>query len=107
MNVYVRLRYPTLFVPDPTEKLVGMIRAFVEGNGAKFLVGIQSHDDALATYLGANQIPFAKLDGAAFYTEGGFGPHWRPEGHKFVAERLLALLSANHIVHADAAVQNN
>jgi hypothetical protein len=107
VNVYLRLRYPHVFVPDPTEKLVANIREFVEGNGAKFLVGIQSHDDALADYLLANRIPFAKLDGAAFYTEGGFGPHWRPEGHKFVAERLLALLSANHIVHADAAVQNN
>lgn len=107
MNVYVRLRYPTVFVPDPTEKLVGMIREFVEGNGAKFLVGIQSRDDALVSYLAANRIPFAKLEGAAFYTEGGFGPHWRPEGHKFVAERLLALLSANNIVHAAATVQNN
>jgi hypothetical protein len=106
-NVYVRLRYPTVFVPDPTEKLVGMIREFVEGNGAKFVVGIQSRDDALAGYLTANRIPFAKLEGAAFYTEGGFGPHWRPEGHQFVAERLLALLSANNIVHAAAAVQNN
>jgi hypothetical protein len=96
-----------VFAPDPTEKLVGMIREFVEGNRAKFLVGIQSRDDALANYLTANRIPFAKLEGAAFYTEGGFGPHWRPEGHQFVAERLLALLSASNIVHAAAAVQNN
>jgi hypothetical protein len=106
-NVYERLRYPIVGVPDPTEKLVAMIREFVEGNGAKFLVGIQSRDDALAGYLGANRIPFAKLEGAAFYTEGGFGPHWRPEGHKFVADRLLALLSANDIVHTTAAAQNN
>ena len=105
-NVYVRLRYPPLSVPDPTEKLVGNIREFVEGNGAKFLVGIQHHDEALVRYLEANRIPFVKLDGAAFYT-GGFGPHWTPEGHKFVAERLLGLLSANNIVHYDAAAQNN
>ena len=105
-NVYVRLRHPPLFVPDPTEKLVGKIREFVEGNGAKFLVGIQYRDEALVRYLEGNQIPFARLDGAAFYT-GGFGPHWTPEGQKFVAERVLGLLSANNIVHDDAAAQNN
>jgi hypothetical protein len=98
-NVYVRLRHPPLFVPDPSEKLVGKMREFVEGNGAKFLVGIQYHDEALAHYLEANRIPFVQLEGAAFYA-GGFGPHWTPEGQKFVAERILDLLSANNIVHA-------
>lgn len=105
-NIYVRLRYPPLFVPDPTEKLVGKIREFVEANGAKFLVGIQYHDEALAHYLEANRIPFVQLEGAAFYT-GGFGPHWTPEGQKFVAERILGLLSANNIIHDDAGAQNN
>ena len=80
-DAYVRLRYPPVSVPDPTEKLVGKIREFVEGNGAKFMVGIQYHDDALAHYLETNRIPFAKLEGAAFY-KGGFGPHWTPEGHQ-------------------------
>ncbi|MFZ2158226.1 MAG: hypothetical protein WAV72_19195, partial [Bradyrhizobium sp.] len=37
--------------PDPTEKLVGKMREFVEGNGTKFLVGIQHHDEALVRYL--------------------------------------------------------
>ena len=106
-NVYVRLRYPTLSVPDPTEKLVGKMREFVEGNGAKFLVGIQYRDEALVRYLEANRIPFAKLEGAPFYTDGGWGPHWTPEGHQFVAERILGLLSANHIVQHDAAAKNN
>jgi hypothetical protein len=98
MDGYVRLRYRRVVVPDPTEKLVGKIREFVEGNGAKFLVGIQGRDEALAGYLEANRIPFAKLEGAPFYKEViGFGPHWTPEGHKFVAERILGLLSANNI----------
>jgi hypothetical protein len=102
-NVYVRLRYPQLFVPDPTEKLVGNIREFVEGNGAKFLVGIQHHDESLVRYLDTNRIPFAKIEGAEFYTGGGWGEHWTPDGQKFVAERILGLLSANNIVHHDAA----
>ena len=53
-------------VPDPTEKLVGKIRDFVEGNGSKFMVGIQYHDEALARYLEASRIPFVKLEGADF-----------------------------------------
>jgi hypothetical protein len=105
-NAYVRLSHPRLSVPDPTEKLVGKIREFVEGNGGKFLVGIQYRDDALAAYLEASNIPFVKLEGAAFYTQGGWGPHGTPEGHKFVAERVLGLLSANNIVHLAATAQN-
>jgi hypothetical protein len=105
-NVYVRLRYPPVFVPDPTEKLVGTIREFVEGNGARFLVAIQHHDEALAGYLAANRIPFAKLEGAPHYSTG-WGPHWTPEGHGFVADRIFDLLSANHVAGDDVAAQNH
>jgi len=97
-NVYVRLRYPPVAVPDPTEKLVGKIGEYVEGNGAKFFVGIQNHDEALAAYLEANHIPFAKLEGAPFYTQGGLGPHWTPEGQTVVAKRILGMLAANGVV---------
>ena len=38
--VYLKLRHPALRVPDPTEMLIDKIRAFVEANGAKFLVGL-------------------------------------------------------------------
>jgi hypothetical protein len=103
-DAYVRLRYPQVSVPDPTEKLVGMMREFVEANGAKFFVGIQDHDDALAAYLEAKRIPFAKLEGAPFFTQG-WGPHWTPEGQKIVAERILGMLSANNIVHDNAAAE--
>jgi hypothetical protein len=106
-NIYVRLSYPPLFVPDPTEKLVGKIREFVESNGGKFLVGIQHRDEALVRYLEANRIPFAKLEGAAFYTSGGWGEHWTPEGHKDVAERILGLLSSNDIVRNDTTAKSN
>ncbi|MGX9427888.1 hypothetical protein [Bradyrhizobium sp. LeoA1S1] len=108
VDVYMRLRYPPLVVPDPTEKLVGKIREFVEGNGAKFLVGIQGRDEKMVGYLEENRIAFAKLEGAAFYKEAvGFGPHWTPDGHEFAAERILGLLSMNNIGHHDAAAQRN
>ena len=52
-NAYLRLRYPNVTVPDPTEKLMAKIRDFVEGNGGKFMVGIQHRDEALVRYLEA------------------------------------------------------
>jgi hypothetical protein len=96
-DAYVRIRYRQVFVPDPSEKIVGKMREFAESNGAKFFVGIQNHDEALAAYLKERGIPFVGLQGAPFYPEGGWGPHWRPEGHRLVADRLMGLLSANGI----------
>jgi hypothetical protein len=98
---YVGVRYPLLFVPDPTERLVSKIRDFVEANGAKFLVGLQYSDPDLIRHLQANRIPFAGFDGAAFYPGASHGAHWTPGGHKLVAERVLRLLSENNIVQKE------
>jgi hypothetical protein len=95
--VYLKLRHPAVQVPDATEGLVDKIREFVEANGAKFLVGLQTTDAALARHLEAARIPFVAFDGAAAYPGASVGRHWTPEGHKFVAEHLLGLLSANAI----------
>ena len=95
--VYLKLRHPALRVPDPTEKLVDKIRQFVEANGARFLVGLQSSDAALVRHLEAARIPFVAFDGAASYQGASVGGHWTPEGQKLVAERLLGLLSANSV----------
>ena len=97
-DAYVRLRYPPVFVPDPTEKLVGKIRSFVEGNGAKFLVAMNVRDDHLIRYLELNGISFTSLDGAAFYPSKRVGGHWTPEGQAFVSERIFDLLAENEIV---------
>lgn len=96
--VYLKLRHPALSVPDPTERLVDKIRAFVEANGSKFLVGLQTSDAALVRHLEARKIPFVTFDGAAVYPGEGLGGHWTPEGHKLVAERVLGLLSANKVL---------
>jgi lysophospholipase L1-like esterase len=94
-TIYVKVRYPLKFVPDPTERLVSKIGDFVETNGDRFLVGLQYGDPALIRHLQANQIPFVTFDGAPFYPDGA---HWTPDGHKLVAERVLGLLSENKIV---------
>jgi hypothetical protein len=103
---YIKIRYPLLFVPDPTEQLVSKIRDFVDANGAKFLVGLQFDDPKLVRHLRANQIPFVSFDGAEFYPGAAAGSHWTPEGHKLVAERVLGLLAKNNIVRAGSDVSN-
>lgn len=96
--VYLKLRHPVLFVPDPTERLVDAIRKFVEAKGAKFMVGLQTADAGLVRHLQANGIPFVAFDGAEAYPGAGVGGHWTPEGHKIVADRLMGLLSANGVI---------
>jgi hypothetical protein len=95
---YLKLRHPALQVPDPTERLVDRIREFVEANGAKFLVGLQTTDAALVRHLQAARIPFVAFDGAASYPGASAGGHWTPEGHRLVAERLLGLLSETAVI---------
>jgi hypothetical protein len=103
--VYLKLRHPALRVPDPTEKLIDKIRQFVEANGGKFLVGLQSTDAALVRHLEAARIPYVAFDGAASYPGASVGGHWTPEGHKLVAERLLGLLSANSVMGPTRAAE--
>jgi hypothetical protein len=99
--VYLKLRYPAVQLKrDPTEQLVDEIRKFVEANGAKFLVGLQTADAGLVRHLTLRGIPFVAFDGADAYPGAGIGGHWTPEGHKFVAERLMGLLSANDVISA-------
>ena len=95
---WLKIVQPVRFFPDPTEKLIGTIRQFVEGNGAKFLVGVQRRDEALAHYLERSGIPFVSLEGADFYRSAKVGGHWNPEGQAFVAGRVLELLARNDVV---------
>jgi hypothetical protein len=88
---YIYLRRPVIEVPDPTERLVGMMRDLVESRGARFLVGLQFGDATLESYLRAQDIRYTSFDGADSY--GVQGNHWTPKGHALVADRLKALLS--------------
>ena len=109
VDAYVRIKYPNVTVPDPTEKLIGKIRDFVEGNGAKFMVAIQHRDERLVQYLEANRVPFVKLEGADYIKpskENVWGAHWTPEGQKDVAERIFGMLAANGVVRTKPAPTN-
>jgi len=95
LEVYMMLRYPAVVVPDPTTKLIGMMRHYVESHGAKFLVGLQRPDPALEPYLRSENIPYARMDGADTLPNDG---HWSPKGHVTVAERLKGLLIAEKVL---------
>jgi len=41
---YVYLRYPRITMPDPTERLVDVMRRFAESRGGTFVVGLQNRD---------------------------------------------------------------
>ena len=96
---YVEIRHPQLFVPDPTEQIVGKMHEFVQTRGATLIVGLQRSDDKLIQYLQAERIPFVTFNEAETYSHL-YGAHWTPRGHSLVAERLLKLLSENNIVRA-------
>jgi hypothetical protein len=99
---YVEIRHPQVFVPDPTEAIVGKMREFVEAHGAKLIVGLQSTDDKLGQYLQREKTPFVAFDGAEAYPSR-YGSHWTPAGHRLVAERLVGLLTKNDIAVAGDA----
>lgn len=88
---YIYLRHPKIAVPDPTERLVGMMRDLVQSRGAKFLVGLQYGDAKLEAFLRAQEIRYTSFDGAESYIVQG--NHWTPKGHVLVADRIKALLS--------------
>ena len=91
VSALVEINHPAVHVADPTERLIGMMRDFVQSHGARFMVGLQDKGSGLEPFLTAQNIPFTSLEGAEHHF--GDGDHWTPNGHAFVAKRLTTLLS--------------
>ncbi len=96
VTAYIYFRHPAIELPDPTDRLVGMMRDLVAARGAKFVVGVQEHEAEIETFLRAQQIPHTTFDEAERYPDDG--NHWTPNGHALVARRLLSLFAATGIV---------
>jgi len=103
MTAYVYWRYPEIDVPDPTERLVSMMRDFVQSHEAKFLTGLQFHEPRLESFLDAQEIPHVSFDGAESTMVDG--NHWTSRGHTVVAQRLRSFLEANGVVGVKPAQQ--
>ena len=95
ISAYVYWKYPPLRLPDPTERLITMMRDMVIAHGAKFLIGVERSDARYEAFFKAEKIPYTSFDGAEAYPS--HGAHWTPKGNAFVAERLKQLLSENGI----------
>jgi len=95
---WMALAHPQVTVPDPSERLVGMMRDFVTAKGATFLVGMQITEPQMTVYLQEQKIPYVAFDGADIYPTLEHGMHWTPAGHELVAQRLMTLLERAGIV---------
>jgi hypothetical protein len=98
---YSSIRNRQVSVPDQTERLLSMIRDFVEARGKKFLVGLQRHEPALEPFLNSQRISYTRFDEAERYP--AWGSHWTPAGHEVVAQRLITLLAKEGIVPTASA----
>jgi hypothetical protein len=87
ISAYVEVRYPRITVPDPTDRLIGMLREFVEARGAKFAVGVQRNEPEIEGFLQSQGIPHISFEGA----EIDGTRHWTPVGNQLVAERLMIM----------------
>lgn len=95
ISAYVELRYRRVTVPDPTEKLIGMMRDFVRAHGATLVVGVQYREPQLEAYLAEQKIPFTTFEGGEQYDTS---KHWTPAGNRLVADRLMTLFKKMGLV---------
>jgi GDSL-like lipase/acylhydrolase family protein len=93
ISAWVQVRHRPISVPDPTNRLISMMRAFVEARGAKFLVGLQRHELRSEVFLKSEDIPYVTFDDAETFPD--FGYHWTSKGQVVVADRLQSLLAGN------------
>ena len=85
----LRLPAPAKSKDPPTGALLLDMRRYVVEKGAFFAVGLQQSHAELEKFLRDFKIPYVDLtttNSAQRYP--GFGGHWTPEGHSFVAKRI-------------------
>jgi len=95
ISAYVYWKHPPLRLPDPTERLIRMMRDMVTAKGGKFLIGLERSDARDEAFFKAEKIPYIAFDGAEAYPT--HGAHWTPKGNAFVADRLKQFLADNGI----------
>ncbi|MDA0837935.1 MAG: SGNH/GDSL hydrolase family protein [Planctomycetota bacterium] len=77
-------------IPDPTLKLFVAIRDYVHRKGGKFAIGFEAMNDSLRQGCTEEGFTHVDLSNEDRYPE--FGKHWTPQGHLFVAEKILGLM---------------
>jgi hypothetical protein len=82
---------PRLHNTNPSGPLLRDLQKYVRSKGAILLVGLTRGQYYLEQFLAAFKIPWVDLSTDLRYP--GFGSHWTPQGHSFVADRVDAMLS--------------
>ena len=76
--------------PDVTEALYSEVTTFLSDRGVEFYVGLQESDKKLEIHLDSINVPYTDLTNDMVFPFSG--NHWTPEGHQYVAGKLLELL---------------
>ena len=99
---YMKIRYPKLYVPDPTERLDRQDRPIRHGQWREIFRrpsgGRQGTHQAPA---GPPHLIRQSSTARHFYPGASVGGHWTPEGQKVVADRFFDLLSASQVIPAN------
>ena len=81
-----------IVVPDPSKKLVLLLKSFVELHSAKFLLGFENTTDRFAKELSESGVFTVDLITKLRYTT--HATHWTPEGHIWVKNKICQTFSS-------------
>jgi hypothetical protein len=91
-------------IPNPTAAIIRDMQRYAKIKGAIFVVGVTEHNPPLEDFLGQCKIPFVDVSNPLRYV--GFGGHWTPEGHTFVADKVERFLLQGKFMEQSPATPN-
>jgi hypothetical protein len=91
-RVYYKVRAPAIVEtePNPTGAIIRDLQKYLQLKGAFLVVGMTRPYPRLEEFMSYFKIPFVDLSTELRYP--GFGEHWTPEGHTFVASKIEEFL---------------
>jgi hypothetical protein len=87
--------------PEPTGAIIRDLQRFVNSKGAVFVMGLTRPNPRLEEFLRFFKIPYVDLSTSLRYP--GFGQHWTPVGHTFVAGKIDEFLAQGKFMEASQA----
>ena len=81
-------------VEDPTIHILQEMKKFIESKGSKFVITSTGQNDNLESFAKAQNISYIDLSTDLRYKKRG--AHWTPEGHDFVANKIMNFLEKNN-----------
>jgi len=91
LNNYKIVRPQMIKISDPTIHILTEMNNFIKDKGATFVLTSVSYDQNIDDFAKQNNITYIDLGNEYRYNKRG--SHWTPEGHKFVAGKILQYLN--------------